>query len=283
MSSPLKERKPKASHAFLLVLLSRRGIAIPVTFLILFVSLTLLISVTYCFAVIRINAEGESLKVSAAERGMLSLENSIMSVAWSPGSSEICYFEDYGGKIRIAPEEKRLIVNVTGGSFSETVFNSSVGKVVYELNPSKMQTREFLKGDGRVIINQSSFPMAQLYVSPGSEFQEATLCYRPFASSAVAGSSGGKPVNNLRIYIINLNSSQSLTLTGEFRLRVTCVDVVSTSLSHDFSYQIESLTVKVNFDGVNGEVSLPISSNANGAIVEVETVTCNIKLQKAGA
>jgi hypothetical protein len=206
-----------------------------------------------------------------------------MSVAWSPVSSETCSFEDYGGKFRVEPEEKRLIVNVTDGLFSEILFDSSVGKIVYELTPSKMRTSEFLRGDSRVIINQSSFPMAQLYVSPGSEFQEVTLCYRPFASSAVTGSSGGKPVNNLRIYIINLNSSQSLALTGEFSIRVTCMDVTSNLRSYDFSYQIESLTVKVNFDGIDGEVSLPISSNANGAITEVETVICDIKVQKAGA
>lgn len=264
-------------------LLSKKGIAIPVTFLMLFVSLTFLISVTYCFAVIRVNSEGELLKVSAAKRGMLSVENSIEAVSWSPGSSETCSFEDYGGKFKAEPEAKRLIINVTDGSFSETIFNSSVGKLVYELTPSRSQIGNFfLKGDSRVIINQSSFSMSQLYVSPGSEFQEITLCYRPFASSAVTGSSGGKPVNNLRIFIINLNSSQSLTLTGEFRLKVTCVNVTSTLRSYNFSYQIESLMVKVNFDGVNGTVSLPVSSNADGAIVKVEIVTCNVKLQNVG-
>lgn len=264
-------------------LLSKKGIAIPVTFLMLFVSLTFLISITYCFAVIRVNSEGELLMVSAAKKGMLSLENSIETVSWSPGSSETCSFDDYGGKFRVEPEEKRLIINVTDGSFSETIFNSAIGKLVYELTPSKSQTDNiFLKGDNRAIINQSSSPMAQLYISPGSEFQEVTLCYRPFASSAVVGSSDGKPVNNLRIYIINLNSSQSLTLTGEFRLKVACVNVASTLRSYNFSYQIESLMVKVNFDGVNGTVSLPVSSNAAGAIVKVEIVTCNVKLQNLG-
>jgi len=274
------ENLKRASSRFWL---SKKGIAIPVTFLMLFVSLTFLISITYCFAIMRVNSEGGSLKASAAKRGMLSLENSIMSVAWSPGSSETCSFEDYGGKFKVEPEGKRLIINVTDGSFSENIFNGSVGKIVYELTPSRSQISNFfLKGDSRVIINQSSFSMAQLYVSPGSEFQEVTLCYRPFASSAVIGSSGGKPVNNLRIYVINLNSSQSLTLTGEFRLKVTCVNVTSTLRSYNFSYQIESLMVKVNFDGVNGTVSLPVSSNAEGAIVKLEIVTCNIKLQNIG-
>jgi hypothetical protein len=249
----------------------------------LFVSLTLLISATYCIAITRVNSEAESLKVSESEKSMLSLENSITSIAWSPGSSEPCSFGDYGGTFKVEPAEKGLIISVTNGSFSETIFNSSVGKIVYELTPSESQTTDFLEGDNKAIINQSAFSMAQLYVSPGSEFQEAILCYRPFASSAVIGSSGGKPVNDLRIYIINLNSSQNLTLTREFCLKVTCVNVASTLRSPIFLYRNESLMVKVNFDGVNGEVSIPFSSNDEGAIVQVETVICNIMVQNVGA
>jgi len=102
------------------------------------------------------------------------------------------------------------------------------------------------------------------------------------AGSTVTGSSNGKPVNNLRIYIINLNSSQSIARLGNFRLKVTCINVTSNWQTYNFSYPVTSLSVKADLDGTLGEVSLPISSNAQGAIVNLETVTCNIKMEDIG-
>jgi len=263
---------------------SKRGMAIPVTFLILFVSLSLIISLTYYLAVSRINSKSQLLKVSAARQGMLYLEDSIASVAWSPGSSQVYSFDDCGGKLRVEPEAKSLLINLTDSSFYDVIFNGSVGKAVYELPPSESQVDNvFLKGDKRVVINQSRFTMTQLYISRGTESPEITLCYRPLVSSTVVGSSGGKPVNSLRIYVISLNSSQNIMLEGNFYLEIACLNVTSSSRSYNFSYQINSLLVKVNFDGATGEVSLPISSSAEGALVNVEIVTCDIRLQRVGA
>ena len=264
--------------------LSKRGMAIPVTFLILFVSLSLIISLTYYLAVSRINSKSQLLKVSAAKQGMLYLEDSIASVAWSPGSSQVYSFDDCGGKLRVEPDAKSLLINLTDNSFYDIVFNSSVGKAVYELPPSESQDDNlFLKGDNRVVINQSRFTMTQLYISQGAESPETTLCYRPLVSSTEVGSSGGKPVNSLRIYVISLNSSQNITLQGSFYLEIACLNVTYSPRSYNFSYQINSLLVKVDFDGATGEVSLPISSNAEGALVNLEIVTCDIRLQRVGA
>jgi len=281
MNSAANCRRPKKAPSRFW--LSKRGMAIPVTFLILLVSLSFIISLTYSLAVSRINSKSLLLKVSAAKQGMLYLEDSISSVAWSPGSSQVYSFDDYGGKLRVEPEAKSLLINLTDNSFYDIVFNSSVGRAVYELPSSESQEDNlFLEGDKRVVINQSRFTTTQLYISQGAEYPEITLCYRPLASSAEVGSSGGKPINNVRIYVINLNSSQSLTLQGNFYLEIACLNVTSSSRSYNFSYPINSLLVKVSFDGVTGEVSLPISSNIEGAFVNVEVVTCNIRLQRVG-
>ena len=224
--------------AFLKFWLSKKGMAVPVTFLILFVSLSLVISLTYYFAVSRVNSRSQMLKVSAAKQNMFSLENSITSVAWSPGSSKVHSFDDYGGNFVVEPQAKRLLINVTDNSFYDVVFNSSVGKAFYELPPSEyMISTVFLEGDNRVIVNQSTSTMTQLYESEGIESPEITLSYRPLASSTEIGSSDGKPLNNLRIYILNLNSSQSLTFQGNFYLKIDCVNVTSTLRSYNFSYQ----------------------------------------------
>ena len=268
---------------FLKFWLSKKGMAIPVTFLILFVSLSLIISLTYYLAVSRVNSRSQLLRVSAAKQNMVSLENSIASVAWSPGSSKVHSFDDYGGNFVVEPEAKRLLINVTDNSFYDVVFNSSVGKAVYALSPSEyMISTVFLEGDNRVIVNQSTSTMTQLYESEGTESPEITLSYRPLASSTEIGSSDGKPLNNLRIYILNLNSSQTFTFQGNFYLRIDCVNVTSTLQSYNFSYPITSLSVKATLDGVGGEVLLPISSSAEGALVNLEIITCEVQLQKTG-
>ena len=263
--------------------LSKKGMAVPITFLILLVSLSLIISLTYSLAVSRINSKSLLLKASAAKQGMLYLENSIASIAWSPGSSQVYSFDDCGGKLRVEPEAKSLLINLTDNSFYDVVFNGSVGKAVYELLSSESQGDTlFLKGDNRVVINQSRFTMTQLYIFQGTESPEITLCYRPLVSSTAVGSSSGKPVNSLRIYVISLNSSQSITLQGNFYLEIACLNVTSSSRSYDFSYPINSLLVKANSNGATGEVSLPISSNAEGALVNMEIITCDIQLRRIG-
>jgi len=275
-----KHRCEKKSLNFLP---SRRAIALPVTFLMLFASLTLLISATYYFSISRISAKSQMLKVSGVEQEMLSLEKVVRFISWSPGSYEIYEFSDFGGKFKVAPTAKRLVLNITdNSSFYDVFFNSSIGKLVYELPPSETQDNFFLKGDSRAIVNQSSSTTTQLYTSQGAEYYEITLSYRPLAGSSPTGSSAGKPVNSLRIYIVNLNSSQTITRLGGFRLKISCVNVASSWRSYNLTAPITSLTVSANLDGVLGEVSLPVSSNAQGAIVNLETITCIVKMEDAG-
>lgn len=262
---------------------SKRAIALPVTFLMLFVSLITLISVTYYFSISRISARSQELKASSVEQEMISLEKVAKFVAWSPGSYEIYEFGDFGGKFKVMPTAKSLMLNITdNSSFYDVFFNSSVGKATYELPLTETQDNIFLKGDRRAIVNQSSSTMTQLAISQGSEHYEITLSYRPLAGSTVTGESGGKPVNSLRIYIVSLNSSESITRLGSFRLKVSCVNVASSWRNYSFASPVTSLLVKANLDGVPGEVSLPISSNAQGAIVNLETVTCSLKMEDIG-
>jgi len=260
---------------------SRKGTAIPITFLVMFVSLTLLISTTYYFAISRISSKSVLLKVSAAKLSMFSLENSIASVTWSPGSSQIYHFENGEGTLMIAPDDKRLVINITDKD--DIAFNSTIGSIICTLPASSAQNDDFYpKGDSRVMVNQSSSTMTQLHSFRGAESQKITLSYRPLASSAPIASNDGKPVNNVRIYIINLNSSQSFTLQGNFHLKIACVNVTCTTRSYDFLNQITCLTVKCILDDVRGTVSLPISSNEEGAIVNLEIVICNVQLQRTG-
>lgn len=262
---------------------SRKAIAIPVTFLMLFVSLTVLVSATYYFSMSKISTKASALKASSAEQEMLSLEKVIKFVMWSPGAHETYEFGDFGGRLKVQPTANRLVLNITdNSSFYDIFFNSSVGKVAYELSTSEPYSDVYFLGDSRSILNQSSSTMTQLGVSQGGEHYEITLSYRPQAGSTTAGSSGGKPVNSIRIYLVNLNSSQSTTRLGSLRLKITCLNVTSTWRSYDFASPIFYLLAKADLNGVEGQVSLPILSSELGATVNLETVVCNIKMEEVG-
>jgi len=259
------------------ILKSKRALAIPVTYLILFVSLVAIISVTYSFAVAKISSKGALLKVSVAKQNMQVLDNAVHSVAWSFGASEVVYMDDCGGVFQTEPTAKSLVIKFT----DDVVFNSSIGKAFYELESSGFDYYGFfVRGDYGAIINQSAHTMTQLCFSTGNKAKELTLCYRPSATSASIGTSNGKPLNLIRIYIINLNSSQNLMLREKFYLTVTSLNVTTTTQQYDFNVSVSSLALKAVFDGTLSTVWLPISSNSEGAVVNLEIVACNVKIQK---
>lgn len=263
---------------------SKRALAIPVTYLILFASLIAIISVTYSFAVVKISARGALLKASVAKQNMQVLDNAVRSVAWSSGASKVVYMDDCGGIFQAQPTAKNLVINFTNKqSFYDVVFNSSIGKVFYKLEPSEFSYEGlFIRGDDRAIINQSSFTMTQLYVITGDDAKELVLCYRPAATVAVITANNGKPQNLIRIYIVNLNSSQNLMFRQKFYLKVTSVNVKTVTRQYEFNQSVTSLALQVVLDGTLNTVWLPISSNAEGAVVNLEIVVCSIRIQRLG-
>jgi hypothetical protein len=248
----------------------------------LFVSLTIIVSVTYYVSVTKIQARGQLLNVSVAKQSMVSFENSIESITWSPSTTSVYHFEDSGGTFKTFPAARSLLVNVTDNmGFFTIVFNSSVGKAVYELPAAEEFIYTlYLRGDKQTIINQNVFTMAQLYLASGASTPELTLTYRPLATMSETGSSQGKPVNTLRIYIINLNKSPNLNTLGEFNIKATCLNVTSTLQTYNFTSPITTLTAKATLDERTDAVVLPVACNFNGAFVKIEILVCNIRLER---
>jgi hypothetical protein len=273
-----RRNKPKA------FLSSRKAIALPVTFLMLFVSLLILITATYYFSMLRINAKTLALKTTGVQQEMLSLEETVKFVTWSPGAYRIYEFGDFGGQFKVMPEAMPLVLNITDDlSFYDVFFNNSIGKAYYEVPPSEEIFDDvYLKGDSRGIVNQSSSTMAQLHIAQSSEHYEITLSYRPLASATVTDSDGGKPTNSLRVYVISLNASETLARLGSFRLKTSCLRVTTAARTYNFTSQITRLSIKANLDGVVGDVSLPVLSNSQGAIINLEILVCEVKLEDAG-
>jgi hypothetical protein len=260
---------------------SKVAIALPVTFLLLFVSTLGIVAFTYYFSVERINAQGQTLKVSTAKQNFVGFDDAIVSTMWQPGASSTYIISDSGGKTLIEPATTLLTVSVSGGSeIHETLFDSFVGKVVYELPYSgSSQTGIYLKGDSRSVTNQSGASISQLCIARGAEHPEIQLRYRPSVATAVSGIEDGKAANNIRIYIVNLNMSDSISLMGKLPLQATCLSTQLTTKTYNVS-DVTSLTVTASLDGSVGNVIVPLSSTEDGAVVHVELVVCNVRVER---
>jgi hypothetical protein len=240
------------------------------------------ISITYYYAVERVNAGSQFLKVSMAKQNMNAVDENLISTLWQPGSSRTLEFSDSGGTLNVQPFGNSLFISINDSQeIAGTIFNATVGRVIYELPYSELaDTGLFLKGDSRAIINQTGSGMTQLYVQSGVEHPEILLRYRPVTSSTTSGIETNKTVNDVRVYIVNLNSSQEFGFMGKVPLKISCTNVESSIITYNLSYQPTALTITANYDGVQGQVSIPISSTANGAIINVELVVCEVKIER---
>jgi hypothetical protein len=261
---------------------SRKALSIPISFLILFVSMLGVVSITYYFAVEKINTRSTTLKIATAKQDMLSLDETLLAVIGQSGSARTFEFSDSGGEVNVQPSANSLIINITDNSdIATTIFNETTGQVIYELPYSESpDTGLFLKGDSRTITNQSGSAITQLYIRSGAEHPEIVLHYRPVVSYTTAGMEDNKVVNNLRIYIVNLNSSEAIALFGKVPLKISCVSTQITTTTYDLSYEPETLLVTSVLDGASGQVSIPVASAANGAIINVEMVFCDVKIER---
>jgi hypothetical protein len=138
----------------------------------------------------------------------------------------------------------------------------------------------FLEGDNRPIANQTGSTQSQVSIVRGVEHPEIHLSYRPVVCYSAAGLENGKQLNNIRIYVINLNSSTSIDSQGELPLRVECLDAQLTTKSYEFSSQPPNLTITASKEDSVGTVVIPLSSNAQGAIVNIELVVVNVAIER---
>ena len=140
---------------------------------------------------------------------MLSLNDKILSTIWNPGSSSTINIKDSDGLIRIQPENNQLKITINDtSSIQEEIFVSSIGKIVYELPYSgSSQPEVYLEGDSRTIVNQTGSTQSQVNIVRGAEHPEIHLSYRPMVSCITSEIENGKQVNDIRIYVTNLNSS----------------------------------------------------------------------------
>ena len=260
--------------------LSRRGLAAPVSLLLILFSLTLLSTVAYTYSITQIGSRKEDLKLLAAEEKMLDLEEAVSSVAWSPGGARTLAFSDYGGQLRVEPAANHLRINVTMGATTDTVFDGDTGRFVYELPSTRVgHYGSWLRGDQRSIVNRSAAYQAQMRVEIGDEHQELAAGYRPLVSSSMGNLVEDRRVNNVRIYVVNLNGSQSIESGGEFHVKVLC-DSVSTKVhSYDMDSNVTTVNITAELGGSVGTVVVPLTVGASGSRVRVEVVVSGVEME----
>ena len=81
----------------------------------MFVTSMGLIGIMYYFSIERVNSQSTTLEVTTAKQDMISLDQSILSAAWQPGSSRVITIGDSGGKTNIQPLNNSLAINITDG------------------------------------------------------------------------------------------------------------------------------------------------------------------------
>jgi len=99
-------------------------------------------------------------------------------------------------------------------------------------------------------------------------------------SSTTSGEENNQTVNDLRIYVVNLNGSQSIGMMGEVPLRISCSNVEKTVKTYNVTYQSTALTVVATLDVTRGQITVPVSSDTRGAIINVELVVSHITIER---
>jgi hypothetical protein len=203
-----------------------------------------------------------------------------MSVVWQPSSSRTFEFQDCDGQLVVELSESLLQINITDYNYiSACLYNSPIGWTTYQLPyPEDVDTGLFLRGNSVVILNQTESTIDQLSIQQGNKSSELLLQYRPRVSSMVLGVEDNETINDVRIYIVNLNSSQNIAFGGAVPLLITCKNVQSFLNPYNVSYHPSSLLASTVLGGSTDQVSIPLNSTDGGTIINVELVECCVQI-----
>jgi hypothetical protein len=261
---------------------SKKALALPITYMILFVSTLLLISVTYVIAIDQLNTQKQPLQELTAQQDMTTLADNVLSIASQPGSACTQSFRDSGGQLNVSPLTGNLMVAVTDNNTVNTiVYNQTTGHVAYNLASFASANLGFyLRGDSNTLTNQTGASPGQLWFSYSSNQPALDLQYRPIVTYAAAGTENGQAINLIRIYVINLNNSDTIAIEGQLPLKISCTNTQLTSQSFSVPYQPGELTVTSQLNSAEGSIQVPLVSTPQGAIINLEVVTSNVSIQR---
>jgi hypothetical protein len=167
---------------------------------------------------------------------------------------------------------------------TDNIYNSAIGQIIYELPYIRDADFGFyLKGDSRALINQTGASMTQLSIQNGSRSAEIMLGYRPKLTYTITGIEDNHIVNDIRVYLVNLNVSQSVAMYGKVPLKISCQSAQITTNTYIVSSSINELTITSTMAQDEQTISVPISTSTEGAIIHVQLVISNLQLERTVA
>jgi hypothetical protein len=222
------------------------------------------------------------IKIETAKQNFIELNEKIIATIWQPGSSATIELKDAGGTTIIKPTAETLTIEISdANAIEEAIYNGTIGKAIYELPYAQTsQVGTYLYGDSRTIVNQTGSTQTQLSIVRGLQHPEIQLSYRPLVSHNIEGPENGKMVNTLRIYTINLNSSNNLDIRGELPLKIKCLNAELIYKNFEVNYQLQKISITATKDNNTGTAIVPISSLPQGAIIKVENVIINVSIER---
>jgi hypothetical protein len=190
-------------------------------------------------------------------------------------------FSDYGGLLRTEPSTNHLLINVTMDGSTYTLFDNDTGQIIYEL-PSTVIGRYgiWIRGDDRSIVNHSASYQAQMSVDIGEEHEELITRYRPLLASSTGDLVSDRRINNVCMYIINLNNSKMFESEGEFHVKVAGYSVTTNVHSYDLDASVMEIEIKSVLNGIQGTIEVPLTTGSLGSTVKIEVVICTVKIEE---
>jgi hypothetical protein len=116
-------------------------------------------------------------------------------------------------------------------------------------------------------------------VDVGDDREELIARYRPLTSSSAGDLVSGRRINNVRIYVVNLNSSASIESGGEFHVKVESENVTTQIQSYDLDAGVTTIDLKAVLDGTERTIAVPLTVGASGSTVRIEVVIGYVKIQ----
>ena len=126
----------------------------------------------------------------------------------------------------------------------------------------------------------SSAYQAQMVVEKGNSYEELVAGYRPLASSSEGNLVLDRRVNNVRIYVVNLNASQPLQSSGEFHMRVVCFNVLSQAHSYNLSSSVTTLVLTAVLGDDEDAIVVPLIVGPSGSTVKLEVVVSSVVIEE---
>jgi hypothetical protein len=208
---PLKSRKLGVSYTISAVIMTATAI-----------TLTL---VAWSYANQTLEQQRGATEFDVAMESILAFNDAFENIAWKPQSSRSARFIVEYGQLQLIPNMD-LVVNVT--DYSGASYSGSTGYLRYSIKTKYVSFVEgyhtnFLGNDNFISSGAGSY--AKGTISQDSSWVSMDLIYgvRIMKSSTVATAEG--TVNNVDIWIIEMNTTAQSTSFTEFDLNARCLDV----------------------------------------------------------